>query len=195
MIDEQQPAVAPRESFGWKKYYDLEEIYNFLDQLIEQYSKILTNIDYGKSYENRTLRAIKVSHKPVNLKVIQLRLRYIYSILFLVQGKPTIFIESTIHAREWITAATATYFLNELLTSSDPEIRELADNYDWIIVPVLNVDGYTYSHSKVKKNEKCYFWTFLKLFITFQDRMWRKTRKPYAGLYYLSAVLLLLVCM
>lgn len=71
--------------------------------------------------------------------------RFIFS-----QGNPTIFIESTIHAREWITVATATYILNELLTSSDPAIKDLADNYDWVFVPVTNVDGYAYTHSTVK---------------------------------------------
>lgn len=65
------------------------------------------------------------------------------------QGNPTIFIESTIHAREWVTVATATYFLNELLTSKDPAIVDLAQNYDWVIIPVFNVDGYTYTHNRV----------------------------------------------
>lgn len=68
---------------------------------------------------------------------------------YVTQGNPTIFIESTIHAREWITVATATYFLNELLTSSDAEIRTLAENYDWVIVLVTNVDGYAFTHSTV----------------------------------------------
>lgn len=67
-----------------------------------------------------------------------------------MQGNPTIFIESTIHAREWVTVATATYFLNELLTSSDPSIVDLAQNYDWVFVPVLNVDGYSYTHTRVR---------------------------------------------
>lgn len=68
---------------------------------------------------------------------------------FFSQKNPIIFIESTIHAREWITAATATYLLNELLTSNDPGIREMSNNYDWVFVPVVNVDGYVYSHTKV----------------------------------------------
>lgn len=60
-------------------------------------------------------------------------------------------IESTIHAREWIAAATATYLLNELLTSTDTTIQDLARNFNWIIIPVLNVDGYVYSHERVSK--------------------------------------------
>lgn len=67
-----------------------------------------------------------------------------------LQGNPTIFIESTIHSREWIAVATATYLLNELLTSQDVEIRNLVDSYDWVIVPVANVDGYVYTHQTVR---------------------------------------------
>lgn len=76
-----------------------------------------------------------------------------------VQGNPTIFIESTIHAREWVTVATATYFLNELLTSEDPDIIDLAQNYDWVIIPVLNVDGYAYTHNRVYQCEKVNQWS------------------------------------
>lgn len=127
LIDAEQPTILD-ESFGWKKYYNLDAIYAWLDQLLEKYPNVLTNFNYGKSYEGRTLRAVKVSHKA---------------------GNPTIFIESNIHAREWITAATVTYLLNELLTSNKTEIRYLANNYDFVIVPVMNVDGYVYTHTTV----------------------------------------------
>lgn len=65
------------------------------------------------------------------------------------QGNPTIFIESTVHAREWVTTATTTYILNELLASKNATIVELAQNFDWVIVPVLNPDGYEYTHTNV----------------------------------------------
>lgn len=98
------------------------------------------------------------------------------------QKNPTIFIESTIHAREWITAATATYLLNELLTSNDPEIIEIANNYDWVFVPVVNVDGYVYSHTRVRKDHTVSHFLFhcnsyiLCFFFQIKNRMWRKTR-------------------
>uniref|UniRef100_A0A1A9WUP8 Peptidase M14 domain-containing protein n=1 Tax=Glossina brevipalpis TaxID=37001 RepID=A0A1A9WUP8_9MUSC len=40
----------------------------------------------------------------------------------------------------------------------DPDVRELAESLDWWIIPVLNVDGFVYSHEK--------------------ERLWRKSRKP-----------------
>lgn len=71
------------------------------------------------------------------------------------QENPTIVIESTIHAREWVTVSTATYLLNELLTSNDTAIQDLAKNFNWVIIPVLNVDGYVYTHRYVSQIDKC----------------------------------------
>ena len=71
-----------------------------------------------------------------------------------MQGNPTIFIESNIHAREWITSATATWFINELLTSTDPAMQDLAQNIDWIIIPVFNVDGFHYTHTTVNSRNE-----------------------------------------
>lgn len=97
----------------------------------------MTPFVIGESYEGREIRGIKISYK---------------------QGNRGIFLESNIHAREWITSATCTYFINELLNSKDPEIRNIAENVDWYIIPVFNVDGFIHSHE--------------------HDRMWRKTRQP-----------------
>ncbi|XP_017086458.2 zinc carboxypeptidase [Drosophila eugracilis] len=124
-------------SFGWTKYNTLDEIYAWLDEILASYPTVTERFVLGQSYEGRTIRGIKISYKSNN---------------------PGVFIESNIHAREWITSATATWLINEFLTSSDELVRDLAENHDWYIVPVLNVDGFVYTHEK--------------------DRMWRKTRQP-----------------
>lgn len=66
------------------------------------------------------------------------------------QRNPAIFVEANIHAREWITSATATWLLNELLTSTDPEVRELATNIDLYFLVVANPDGFAFTHTNVK---------------------------------------------
>uniref|UniRef100_A0A034WP66 Zinc carboxypeptidase A 1 n=1 Tax=Bactrocera dorsalis TaxID=27457 RepID=A0A034WP66_BACDO len=126
--------------FGWTRYYPLSAIETYLDDILAKYPEVTTHIDIGTSYEGRKIRGIKISYKESN---------------------PGIFIESNIHAREWITSATATWYINQLLTSTDADVRNLAENYDWYIVPVLNVDGFVYTHET--------------------DRMWRKTRQPVEG--------------
>lgn len=114
--------------FGWTRYYGLANIEQFMDNILASFPLVTKEFIIGNSFEGRTIRGIKISHKA---------------------GNAGVFIEANIHAREWITSATATWFINELLTSSDPEVMQLAQNYDWYIVPVLNVDGFVYTHERV----------------------------------------------
>jgi len=74
--------------------------------------------------------------------------------------KPIIFIHCTIHAREWITTTTCLWIIDSLL-NTDPDGYRLIAEYQWIIVPILNVDGYDYTHTS--------------------DRLWRKSRSPNSG--------------
>jgi Zinc carboxypeptidase len=92
----------------------------------------------GSTYEGQPIRGVKISKQ---------------------KGNTGIFIDAGIHAREWIAPAVATYLIDQLIHSQDPAVVDLATNFDWYIVPVLNADGY--------KN------TFEK------DRLWRKNTKPY----------------
>ena len=129
MIDlESSAATADNESYDWNRYHELHEIEAWLDGILAAYPMVTSHFEIGQSYEKRTIRGIKISYKADN------------------KG---IFIESNIHAREWITSATATWFINQLLTSTDPAVRNLAENYDWYIIPVFNVDGFVYSHKTV----------------------------------------------
>ncbi|XP_058830777.1 zinc carboxypeptidase-like [Topomyia yanbarensis] len=127
-----------KEAFGWNAYYTLEEIYAWMDGLVAQYPNVLTTVIGGTSFEGREIRGVKVSYK---------------------EGNPGVFMEGTIHAREWISAATLTWILNELLTSTDSQVRHIAENYDWHFFPVTNPDGYVFTHTN--------------------NRMWRKTRQPH----------------
>lgn len=66
LIDDEQPKfLASEETFGWEKYHDLTEIYEWLDELLEKFS-VLSNYNFGKSYEGRPMRAVKISHKAVS---------------------------------------------------------------------------------------------------------------------------------
>lgn len=129
LIDiESEANTRATQAFGWTRYHNLTDIEAWLDGILAAYPTVTEGFEIGKSYEGRTIRGLKISYKT---------------------GNPGVFIESNIHAREWITSATATWFINELLTSQDDLVRELAESHDWYIVPVLNVDGFAYSHEKV----------------------------------------------
>src|SRR5690349_21523955 len=53
------------------------------------------------------------------------------------------------HAREWITVEMGLYLAEYLLThyDTDPALRACMDNLEIWIIPVLNPDGYAYTHS------------------------------------------------
>ncbi|XP_034947534.1 zinc carboxypeptidase-like [Chelonus insularis] len=145
LMDQENPMFNKivRAGVNWRTYNTLDEIYSWMDSLTKAYPDKVQVMSPGKTYEGREIKGVRLSFK---------------------KGNPGIFIEGNIHAREWITSATVTYILNQLLTSQDPEVRELAEANDWYIFPVFNPDGFVYTHTK--------------------DRLWRKTRKPYSHLCY-----------
>lgn len=109
---------------GWDEYYDLEDIYAWLDDLAAEFPEV-SIIEGGTSYEGRIIKGIKISHGP---------------------GRRVVFIESGIHSREWIAPATTNYMINELLYSDDEEIKAAARDFDWYVFPVTNPDGYIWTH-------------------------------------------------
>ncbi|XP_053672777.1 zinc carboxypeptidase A 1-like [Anopheles nili] len=129
-------------TFDWRDYHTLEEMHAWLDKLAQDHAEVEL-LDAGRSYQNRTLKGVKLSYGA---------------------GRPGVFLEGGIHAREWISPATVTYLLNELVNSKDPQVRALAEKFDWYVFPSVNPDGYVYTH-KV-------------------NRLWRKTRKPYGAFCY-----------
>ncbi|KYN42292.1 Zinc carboxypeptidase A 1 [Trachymyrmex septentrionalis] len=137
LINQTMPANVSMK-FDFKNYHHLDTIYKNLDDLAKQYPDIVQTIVGGNTWEGRKIKGVKVSFKANN---------------------PGVFIESGIHAREWITPATAMYILHQLLTSNNTEVRAVAESHDWYIFPVFNPDGYVYTHTT--------------------NRLWRKTRKPY----------------
>lgn len=60
--------------------------------------------------------------------------------------KPVVIIESGINPREWITIPSALNVVNRLLEND----TQFLDKSDWIIIPVINPDGYEYTHTNVR---------------------------------------------
>lgn len=65
LIDTEQPRTRSI-GFDWKSYQTLESIYEWLDEQLRAHPSILTGLEVGQSYENRTIRAVRLSHKAVD---------------------------------------------------------------------------------------------------------------------------------
>ncbi|CAL2030126.1 unnamed protein product [Caenorhabditis brenneri] len=133
----------PVAGFAYDKYNSLDEIHSEMKRLKKEYPTMITLIDIGQSHENRTLLVMKITGKrnPLGSKI-------------------SMWIDGGIHAREWISPATAMYIAHELILGyeNDATVAKLMDHIDFYILPVMNPDGYEYSREK--------------------NRMWRKNRSP-----------------
>lgn len=115
--------------------HEMRRLQRLNETLVEVFS-------IGKTYENRTIHGIKISSNRS------------------LTNKSVMFINCGLHAREWIAISTCVYVARELVLKyrTDESIRDLVDKLEWIVIPVVNVDGYVYTHST--------------------NRMWRKNRRP-----------------
>jgi len=75
--------------------------------------------------------------------------------------KKKIFFNGGQHAREWVSPATVLYIADQLASSQDDDVKKILASVAFVIVPIVNPDGYSYT------------WT--------NNRLWRKNRRANAG--------------
>jgi carboxypeptidase A2 len=127
------------QNFNFNTYYRYDAINSYLEKMAALYPRIVKIDTAGLSYEGRPIKIVQISTNPS-------------------ARKPIVYIDAGIHAREWIAPATALYIIHELVENSS-KYRLILDTFDFIIMPLINPDGYEYSHTKVNpnKNLQCLF--------------------------------------
>ncbi|XP_017100162.2 carboxypeptidase B1 [Drosophila bipectinata] len=125
-----------------ERYYSHEEIINYIDDLAQRYPKRVYVKTVGWSYEKRVLKTITITNGGGKA------------------GKKLIFMDGGFHAREWISPAAVLYVIDQLVENFQ-ENAYLLEDYDWVILPLVNADGYEHTQTGTLA------------------RMWRKTRQPY----------------
>ncbi|XP_066433917.1 carboxypeptidase O-like [Eleutherodactylus coqui] len=132
LIDEQFVSERRHEksldSFNYTKYHQMNEIYEWMDQIQEAYKELVTLRYLGSTYETRAIYYLKIGLPSYTRKKI-------------------IWMDCGIHAREWISVAFCQWFIREILNqhSKSTRIHKALQNIDFYIVPVLNIDGFIYS--------------------------------------------------
>lgn len=122
------------DTFG--HFFRYEEITEYLKGVADKHPDLVTLESAGKSSEGRDMWLVKVSNTRFK------------------DSKPVIFMDANIHAREWISVMTTLNLIHKITEQHEEYPELLAVN--WLIMPMVNPDGYEYSHTT--------------------DRMWRKTR-------------------
>lgn len=112
----------------------------------------------GRTHENRSIVVAKIGLMPFS------------------SNRRSIWLDGGIHAREWISTSTILHAIARLINGTlarDADVRKLIDAYDFYFMPVVNPDGYVYTHddaSKLSDNDEQHD----------LQRMWRKNRRPHA---------------
>ncbi|NXG95177.1 CBPA1 Carboxypeptidase, partial [Loxia leucoptera] len=119
------------------------QIYEWMDVLVEDHASLVSKVQIGQSYEQRPLLVLKFSTGGSN--------------------RPAIWLDTGIHAREWITQATGVWTANKIAKEygQDPSVTAILDSMDIFLEIVTNPDGFAFTHSS--------------------NRLWRKTRSINAG--------------
>ncbi|KAG6445099.1 carboxypeptidase B [Manduca sexta] len=124
----------------WKDYYPLNVINSFIDSLEKQYPSTCTVSVIGRTVEGRDIKVLKISNSDAR--------------------NTAVWLDGAIHAREWISTSVVTYIADYIARNFDT-LPPSFTNKDWYLAPVVNPDGYHYSHVG--------------------DRMWRKNRARFGN--------------
>lgn len=105
------------QNIKFKRYLRYDMMIRYMDDLVKKYPQLVDVITIGQSYEKRNIRTIRISNKNAT------------------GPKNTILIDAGMHGREWIGPAISIYIVHQLVTNL--ENRNMLENLDWVILPVL----------------------------------------------------------
>lgn len=148
--DAQRPQGSWSHDESWfTNYRQYSEILSYMDSMTSANAGLVSRADFGDTVEGRDLWAYTITgpDAPGNAAA----------------DRPVVLWNGGQHAREWVSPMTVTYIASRLVDGygSDIEVTELMNSVRFVIVPVLNPDGYLYTWST--------------------ERYWRKNRRDNPG--------------
>ncbi|XP_061054240.1 carboxypeptidase A4 [Eubalaena glacialis] len=131
-------------NFKYGAYHSLEAIYHEIDSIARDFPDLASRVKIGHLFENRSMYVLKFSTGEGRRQL-------------------TIWLNSGIHSREWISQATVIWTIKKTVSDygKDPAITSILEKLDIFLLTVANPDGYVYTQT--------------------QNRLWRKTRSLNPG--------------
>nr|CAD7196850.1 unnamed protein product [Timema douglasi] len=107
------------------------DVNKYMDLLARSYPELVSIEEIGRTHENRTLRVLRISTARHGRR-----------------HRKAILIDGGIHAREWVAPAMVLYVVNQIVEHRSSN-GEMLEGVDWFALPVVNPDGYEFTHSYV----------------------------------------------
>eukprot|EP00834_Sanchytrium_tribonematis_P003535 NODE_139_length_16235_cov_0.569038.p6 type:complete len:419 gc:universal NODE_139_length_16235_cov_0.569038:5170-3914(-) len=153
----------------FNEFHNYAEMKQWYLKLSQMYPDLIKFKTIGKSLEQRDLFAIHITSPSQN-----------------TTPKKQFYLQSLIHAREWISGSTNAYIAYTLVNeynNQNSTIINLLDQSEIIFVPIVNPDGYSYTftHNRMwrkNKNTNGYKSSALwgvDLNRNYQDGFWNET--------------------
>jgi murein tripeptide amidase MpaA len=130
-----------RDLTWYENYHPLEDIYLYIDGLVADHPGLASSEVVGQSIQGRDIVAMRITGPGDP------------------GGRAQVVINACQHAREWVSPPTVLFAAESLLNGygTDQRITDLMDRVEFIVLPMVNPDGYRYT------------WT--------NYRLWRKNRR------------------
>lgn len=137
----------------WYRYHSYKDMQSFFGYLKRKFSENVELIQIGWSFEGRPLTIVKATHHIDSSRLPKEPRSD--------SNKPAIFIQSGAESHEWLQIACTTFILNSIVNkmNGNDTTSKIIKSFDWFIMPVMNPDGYDFSHS--------------------YERLWQKTRSKH----------------
>lgn len=138
-----------------KQYLSHSDINEYLHSLQAKYPHLVRVKSIGHSFEKREIKSIHISAPIESMTTATVTIcpntkstRNSNAI----HRKQVILIDAGMHAREWCTISTALHCVSQLTDNFDNN-KCLLDAFEFVIVPIVNADGYEYSRKFVRSTD------------------------------------------
>ena len=127
-------------------YRTTSQVFSDLVSYATTYPSITRLDTLAFTYEGRPVMVLRITDNPD-----------------MDEGEPAVLVTGLHHAREWPTVEITMFAIDTLLRGygSDPQITDFVNNLDIYVIPLVNPDGYHYSHD-------------------LGNTMWRKNRRYFS---------------
>lgn len=138
-----EPDTRSFDPTGTEAYHTLDDAEFYIKELANDHIGLAKIFNVGKSYEDREIMALKISNSPEENAPDKTESLFI----------------GMHHSREWISVEVTLHLARFLLENyeTNERVRNIVDQSEIWIIPVLNPDGYKYSWDR--------------------ERFWRKNRR------------------